>query len=144
MSGISTVSVGLRAFFVLGALLTTSASPPENTVPLSVTQAYGPTYPLAAIRARIEGTVETRVVVGPSGGVERVEVTKSANPLMDQVSAAAAQRWRFENGPGQATLVFEFRQDAPDETSSAVIFYPPYRTKISAFALIIDKSGDPL
>ena len=144
MSGISTVSVGLRALFVLGALLTTSASPPKHTVPLSVTQAYGPTYPLAAIRAHIEGTVETRVVVGPSGGVERVEVTKSANPLMDQVSAAAAQRWRFANGPGQATLVFEFRQDAPDETSSAVIFYPPYRVKISAFVLIIEKSGDPL
>jgi len=54
-------------------------------------------YPEDAIQNRIQGTVMLRFVVSSTGDVTRVEVTRSANPLLDEEALrviSALPRWK--------------------------------------------------
>jgi protein TonB len=55
-----------------------------------------PPYPAAALRNRIEGQVILRVCVGPSGGVDTVQLVKGLGFGCDEAAASWARtRWRF-------------------------------------------------
>ena len=59
-----------------------------------------PEYPLAAKRARIQGTVGMDVVVLADGTVGQVTVTRSLDQTygLDEAAVAAARQWQFEPG----------------------------------------------
>ncbi len=63
-------------------------------------------------RARIEGRVIVRFVVGADGRTSNVEVVRSVSPGLDRAAVQAVQRARFEPGKqnGQAVPV---RQTLP-------------------------------
>lgn len=54
-----------------------------------------PVYPSLARKARLEGTVVLRAVVGPDGSVGAVEVVRSSSPLFEAEALAAVRRWRY-------------------------------------------------
>jgi protein TonB len=63
---------------------------------LSGGQQERPRYPRAARLRGAEGVTLLRLLVAPSGRVERVEVERSAGHAdLDEAAAAAARRWRF-------------------------------------------------
>ena len=53
-----------------------------------------PEHPLAAVKARVEGTVVLEALVDEQGRVADVRVTKSI-PLLDQAAMDAARQWEF-------------------------------------------------
>ena len=57
-----------------------------------------PTYPASAMRRKVGGIVQVRVLVGTSGQVLQAEVLSSPDPLgsLDREALRAAKRWRFE------------------------------------------------
>jgi protein TonB len=56
-----------------------------------------PEYPLAARRAKVEGRVLLRVVVGSDGSVVSVEVEESSGSVvLDEAAADAVRAWAFE------------------------------------------------
>ncbi len=69
-------------------------------------------YPDMEQRARIEGRVIVRFVVGPDGRTTNVEVVRSVSPGLDRAAVQAVERARFEPGKqdGQAVSV---RQTLP-------------------------------
>ncbi len=69
-------------------------------------------YPDFECRARIEGRVIVRYVVGADGRASNVEVVRSVSPGLDRAAIQAVQRARFEPGKqnGQAVQV---RQTLP-------------------------------
>jgi TonB family protein len=54
-----------------------------------------PQYPLIAQNAKIEGTVFLRVLVNPSGRVQAVIISSSANPLLNDAAIEAVRQWEF-------------------------------------------------
>lgn len=72
---------------------TPPASPPA---PLSALVDPAPDYPQLALRRREQGDVILRVVVGPDGLPQTVEIERSSgHPDLDHAAQAAVQRWRF-------------------------------------------------
>lgn len=68
--------------------------PPDELVAPQLLARPVPEYPEIAMRARIEGTVVLRVVVGPSGAVENVQVMKG-EPILATAAVKAVKRWRY-------------------------------------------------
>lgn len=77
-----------------------------------------PIYPDAAMREKIQGTVELEAVVDVDGSVTQVRVTRSLDNTfgLDQAAIDAARQWKFEPGtlkgtpvPVLITLLLEFR-----------------------------------
>lgn len=77
-----------------------------------------PNYTSAALRGRIQGSVELQAVVMPDGTVGAVRVLKSLDDKygLDEEAVAAAGRWFFQPGqmngrpvPTIVTLMLEFR-----------------------------------
>jgi len=62
--------------------------------PPTVRKRVKPEHPLAAMKARVEGTVVLEAVVDEQGRVADVRVTKSI-PLLDQAAMDAARQWEF-------------------------------------------------
>ena len=56
----------------------------------------GVTYPEAARRAGVEGTVIVRATIAADGSVATAEVLQSVHPLLDAEALAAVRRARFE------------------------------------------------
>ncbi len=54
-----------------------------------------PIYPLAAFKARIEGTVLLEVLIDPQGRVSRSHVVQSA-PGLDEAALATVRQWLFQ------------------------------------------------
>ena len=78
---------------------------PSGRTPIRVTDVPGmkpptvrknvkPEHPLAAVKARVEGTVVLETLVDEQGRVADVRVTKSI-PLLDQAAIEAARQWEF-------------------------------------------------
>lgn len=85
-----------------------SLSRPEVPAPLSGHN-LPPSYPEAARRRRIEGTVVVRIEVDAGGAaVVCAVVSSSGSELLDAAALAAARRWRFANGPGVLEQPFRF------------------------------------
>lgn len=53
-----------------------------------------PEYPSNARQFRIEGSVELEVLVGESGGVEKVDIV-AGNPMLTRPAANAVRGWKF-------------------------------------------------
>jgi protein TonB len=54
-----------------------------------------PDYPRAAILTRSEGVVILDAIITASGGVEEVQVLKSANVLLDDAAMRAVRQWTY-------------------------------------------------
>ena len=54
-----------------------------------------PVYPPEAVASRVQGVVGLEVVVGPTGAVTNIEVSRSVPPL-DEAATAAVRQWRYE------------------------------------------------
>lgn len=68
----------------------------DNGIPVPITRP-APRYPQEALRHGVGGTVRVRVVVGPDGGVERMEVAESSgNRYLDRAAMEAVRRWTFK------------------------------------------------
>ncbi len=77
-----------------------------------------PKYTAEAMRAKIQGTVDVQIVVGPDGKVARARIQRSLDKTygLDEEALAAARQATFEPGtldgkpvPVLATLTLEFR-----------------------------------
>jgi protein TonB len=56
-----------------------------------------PSYPLAAIQSRVEGTVVLRLLIGHDGRVSGVQVvTSSGHPVLDAEAVRAVRSWEFQ------------------------------------------------
>ena len=65
-----------------------------------------PSYPAAAVKARIEGDVVLEVKVSPAGSVDSVTVIKPLPFGLDEATRDAARQWRF--GPLRRTMCGRF------------------------------------
>src|SRR3546814_5750842 len=74
-------------------------APPQNisaSVDISSKNMNPPSYPPAAVRAGIEGTVILIIDVDANGNVVDVSVERSSrNRDLDRAAIAAARKWRF-------------------------------------------------
>ncbi|MDQ3488923.1 MAG: M56 family metallopeptidase, partial [Acidobacteriota bacterium] len=61
----------------------------------AVIRQVNPTYPVEAMRAGIEGSVEVELMIGDDGTVSHARVVRSTNPVFDQAAVAAAEQWLF-------------------------------------------------
>ena len=64
--------------------------------PAKTIHTVSPKYTAEAMRAKVQGSVELEVVVGPDGTVERARVTRSLHPDLDAQALVAIGQWRFE------------------------------------------------
>lgn len=70
-----------------------------------------PTYPVDAMRAGIEGSVEVEIIIGEDGTVSQARVVRSANPIFDDAALNAAEQWLFTKpatGPVTRTVELTF------------------------------------
>lgn len=107
-----------RALWIVAVALTASVGmhaqsvvyKPGNGVTLPVVvKEVKPQYTRAAMEARIQGTVWLSCVVGETGDVTDVEVTKSLDKEygLDQAAINAGRQWKFKPGTkdGKAVAV---------------------------------------
>ncbi len=66
----------------------------KETMPEAITK-VSPTYPDSARKAKIEGTVMVKALVGKDGGVMRVEIERGVTGL-DASALAAVKQWKFK------------------------------------------------
>lgn len=66
--------------------------PPVHT---RVVKLVRPVYPKEARESGIEGKVSLRCIIGTDGSVEKVEVIKGEEPLMQAAKTAVAQ-WKYK------------------------------------------------
>jgi len=76
--------------------------------PPALLERIDPDYPEAARKARLEGVVILRAVIGTDGRVEDIRLVKSALPLLDDSAIRAVRRWRYRPATlnGRAVRVF--------------------------------------
>ncbi len=55
-----------------------------------------PYFPEIALRAGLEGNVQTQILIAPSGEVKAAKILKSDAQIFNQPSLEAALRWKFE------------------------------------------------
>lgn len=87
-----------------------------GTVGPAVRKRVNPKYTPAAMKAKVQGTVELFVLIGPDGTVTRAAVDAPLDPELDQQALDAIRQWTFaptlENGHPTAIAVvvrMEFR-----------------------------------
>lgn len=85
---------------------------PDKEPPLYQIDAY---YPESLRTAGIEGTVFIGAVIDRFGFVQKTEIQKSVNPILDSCALAAAKQWRFSTlmiggtaSPFPASIPFSF------------------------------------
>jgi TonB family protein len=69
----------------------------------AVKSRIAPIYPEIAKRMKIEGVVMVEVKVDADGKVNEVK-TLSGNRVLSSAAEEAVHRWKFESGPGPATV----------------------------------------
>lgn len=93
---------------VLGSLLPTTHSsqplivaPPPKRLRIStgvtegmLTRRVEPVYPVIAMRARIEGTVQLRAVISKQGTIENLQLV-NGHPLLVTAAMDAVKQWRY-------------------------------------------------
>jgi TonB family protein len=70
-----------------------------------------PTYPLAALKDRLEGTVQLRVTVGEDGSVTSTGVIKGVRKDIDSAAKQAVKLWKFKPSSGMAIVSLDFKLD---------------------------------
>ena len=92
---------GVKVVFVAGAARAAQGEtqPPMSggrVVPMPEKVVHvQPEYPTLARSARVQGTVEIEVVVGPGGDVEKARVVRSL-PILDESAVSAVRRWKYK------------------------------------------------
>ncbi len=93
---------GILGGVVGGALNAPPPAPPKEPVRVGgnvrepkLVHMVRPTYPPAAIHARVEGTVVLEATVTEQGAIDRLKVI-SGPPLLVPAAVAAVQNWRYE------------------------------------------------
>lgn len=72
-----------------------AGSPPVPELAVHCPRRPAPTYPVAARRRGLEGSVQLRVALAASGAIAAVEVIESSGSRwLDEAAAAAVRRWR--------------------------------------------------
>jgi protein TonB len=92
---------------VIGSLIssTNHAAPPVVEAPKRVRVSQGvsvgllekrvePVYPMIAVRARIQGTVELRAVIAKDGHIENLQLIHG-HPLLVESAMDAVRQWRY-------------------------------------------------
>jgi TonB family protein len=114
-------------------------SPPPATVRIRQTPAVlhevKPVYPVDAMNAGIEGSVEVEVMIGEEGKVTHARVIQSANPALETSALEAARQWLFAKpteGPVVRTieLTFTLRRTPPTSEPSSLFEMPPDAVRV--------------
>lgn len=77
------------------------SAPPADTAPtaLGYRSMRNVPYPAIAARQKLEGTVMLRVLVGPDGVPQRIDIERSSgHTVLDRAARDAVMKWRFEPG----------------------------------------------
>jgi len=85
----------------------------ERNIEQFATAQIQPSYPTAAQKYRIQGTVTVEIAVSKDGKVEKAEFLKG-HAIFRAVSIEAARQWQFEatkNASLEGTINFTFRLD---------------------------------
>jgi TonB family protein len=69
-----------------------------------------PNYPELAQRMKLTGVVRVQVTISPNGSVKDAKLM-GGHPVLATAALDAIKKWRFENGPDEATGIVEFRFD---------------------------------
>lgn len=91
----------------------TRAANPTTAVERAVVSQVQPRFPEAAMRRRLEGTVELRVRISADGRVENVTVVNADPPnVFDREAVLAVRRWRYApaDAPSETRVVLRFRR----------------------------------
>jgi len=83
----------------------------ERNIEQYATAQIQPSYPTAAQKYRIQGTVTVEVSVSREGKVEKAQFLRG-HPIFKSVSIEAARQWQFEAGKEtnlEGTINFTFR-----------------------------------
>ena len=83
----------------------------ERNIEKYATAQIQPSYPTAAQKYRIQGTVTVEVSVSREGKVEKAQFLRG-HPIFKSVSIEAARQWQFEAGKDtnlEGTINFTFR-----------------------------------
>ena len=74
-----------------------SRLPPTDVTDPVPTSQPGPKYTSAAMKAKIQGDVEMEVVIGTTGSVESLQLTRSLDPLLglDEEAMRTVFKWMF-------------------------------------------------
>jgi periplasmic protein TonB len=91
--------------------------PPEPEGPIRVAAGQGPglikrvepIYPPIARAARIEGVVVLDAVILKDGSVDRIQVLKSANSILEKSAVDALKQWRFTPGSQDVIMTLTVR-----------------------------------
>jgi TonB family protein len=91
-----------------------------------IRQSLDATYPLLGQRARVQGSVVLRAVVGADGAIENLRVL-SGPAILSTAAQQAVRQWRFkpvlQNGQAvetEATITVNFSIRVSDNTASAI------------------------
>ena len=85
----------------------------ERNIEQYATAQIQPTYPTAAQKYRIQGTVTVEVTVSKEGKVEKAQFLRG-HPIFRSVSIEAARQWQFNAAKDsnlEGTINFTFRLD---------------------------------
>lgn len=87
----------LTAQSLSGGSRTQTASTVSDSPPRAI-EVVKPEYPQSAMRRRVSGVVQVKVLVGENGSVIEAEVESSPDPQksLDRAALAAVRKWRFE------------------------------------------------
>ncbi len=89
---------GAGSHGVVGGIGTGSAPPKFLPEALAKAQRIGgadPTFPPALARAGVTYVVQAKICVSSDGTVDRVNVVKAADPLLDSNVVSAVRSWRY-------------------------------------------------
>ena len=68
----------------------------EFDVPPALVKSEVPEYPEEAKRKKIEGTVVVRIIIDEKGFVERAEILKSPDRILDEPTLKAVNKFQFK------------------------------------------------
>jgi len=99
-------SLVLTAVMSAGANLSISHAAVAVVNEPAIVKAVPPSYPRAAERRSIEGSVQVSIDVADDGSVTAVTVMQADPPgIFDTAAIKAVERWKFESGkPSQGVL----------------------------------------
>jgi TonB family protein len=81
--------------FTLVMLASSAFAQSLPTAKVVVTKLSAPTYPILALQARIQGTVELNIEVRPDGSIESADVV-SGHPILQTAAVESAHKSKFE------------------------------------------------
>jgi len=146
---VKNLKIGLLTFAVLTAWFASGAVvAPSNQSTCDdsgVIAAVAPaTYPAIARAANAHGEVIIEVKVNAAGDVLSAKLI-SGHPLLQKVSEEAAKQWKFSRSETtkertvRLTFGFQTVDKGPNpQYEFTMVFLPPYRVEVQAYARIID------